>query len=92
MPLDGYGVLIAAPVGRRRERSADTPHFQMRPLPADTAGPDNDLADLLDHYVTRAITDGRGTLHAFGQRWGPEAQTADKVFGFRPATASTTST
>ena len=157
MPLDAYGVLIATPVERRRERSADSPHFQihavdgggtdyriavnvqsqqspsellyvldddlrhpvtaalsglapgwhplasrpgeasldyirsnlfdpaqMRPLPADTAGPDNDLADLLDHYVTRAITDGRGTLHAFGQRWGPEAQTADKVFGFRP--------
>lgn len=57
---------------------------RMRPLPPDTAGPDNDLADLLDHYVTRAITDGRGTLHALGQRWGPEAQKTDKAFGFRP--------
>ena len=27
----------------------------MRPLPPDVAGPDNDLADLLDHYVQRAI-------------------------------------
>ena len=57
---------------------------QMRTLPPDVSGPDNDLADLLDHYVTRAIADGRGTLHAFGQRWGPEAGKADKVFGFRP--------
>ena len=57
---------------------------QMRPLPPDVSGPDNDLADLLDLHVTRAIADGRGTLHAFGQRWGPEAQKADGTFGFRP--------
>jgi uncharacterized protein YukJ len=57
---------------------------QMRSLPPDVSGPDNDLADLLDHYVTRAIAAGAGTLHAFGQRWGPEAQIQDKVFGFRP--------
>jgi uncharacterized protein YukJ len=57
---------------------------QMRPLPPDVSGPDNDLADLLDHHVSRAIADGRGTLHAFGQRWGPEAQKADKTFGFVP--------
>jgi uncharacterized protein YukJ len=57
---------------------------RMRPLPPDVSGPDNDLADLLDHYVTRAITDGRGRLHAFGQRWGPEAQKADQTFGFLP--------
>ena len=52
---------------------------QMRPLPPDVSGPDNDLADLLDHYVSRG-----GTLYAFGQRWGPEAGKADKTFGFRP--------
>ena len=157
MPLDGYGVLIATPVERRREGGTDSPHFQihavgedgthyriavnvqsqqspsellyvldddlrhpvtaalaglapgwhplasrpgeasldyiranlfdparMRPLPPDAPGPDHDLADLLDHYVARAIADGSGTVHAFGQRWGPEAQKADKVFGFRP--------
>jgi uncharacterized protein YukJ len=155
MPLNAYGMLIAAPVERRRESSADTPHFQihavdesgvdyriavnvqsqqapsellylldddfrhpltatlaglgsgwhalpsrpgeasldyvranlfdpalMRPLPPDVSGPDNDLADLLDHYLSRAIAGG--TLYAFGQRWGPEAGKADKTFGFRP--------
>src|SRR5215218_10592744 len=56
---------------------------QMRTLPPDVSGPDNDLADLLDHYVARAIADPAATLHAFGQRWGPEPQ-ADKVFGFSP--------
>jgi len=56
----------------------------MRPLPPDAAGPDNDLADRLDHYVGRAINDPAATIHAFGERWGPETNTADKVFRFRP--------
>ncbi len=157
MPLQGYGVLSATVVDRRREGSTDTPHFQihlrdqdgtdyrvavnvlsqespsdllflvddyfhhpvtdavqslspgwhelsrvpggasldyvranlfdparMRPLPPDVSGPDNDLADLLDHYVERAIADDTARLSAFGQRWGPEASTPDKVFGFSP--------
>ena len=57
---------------------------QMRLLPPDVAGPDNDLADLLDHYVQRAIADPAARLYSFGQRWGPEAAVQDKVFGFRP--------
>ena len=56
---------------------------QMRPLPPDVSGPDNDLADLLDHYLARGIADPAAALYAFGQRWGPEPQ-ADKVFGFTP--------
>jgi uncharacterized protein YukJ len=56
----------------------------MRPLPPDVEGPDNDLADLLDHYVQRAIADPSARLHVFGERWGPEADKPDKVFGFVP--------
>ena len=56
---------------------------QMRPLPSDAAGPDNDLPDLLDLSVARAIADPAATLYAFGQRWGPEPQ-PDQVFGFSP--------
>jgi uncharacterized protein YukJ len=55
----------------------------MRPLPADAAGPDNDLPDLLDHYVERAMGDPQALVHVFGQRWGPES-TSDKIFGFAP--------
>ena len=55
----------------------------MRSLPADAAGPDNDLADLLDHYVQRAVADPQALLHVFGQRWGPEPG-GDKIFGFAP--------
>jgi uncharacterized protein YukJ len=56
----------------------------MRPLPATVPGPDNDLADKLDHYVSRAVADPAARLYAFGQRWGPEAGLPDKVFGFSP--------
>jgi uncharacterized protein YukJ len=56
----------------------------MRPLPANAPGPDNDLADKLDHYVARAATDSTARLYAFGQRWGPEPSLPDKVFGFSP--------
>jgi uncharacterized protein YukJ len=56
----------------------------MRPLPPDVSGPDNDLADRLDHYVGRAIADPAATVYAFGERWGPESNTSDKIFGFRP--------
>ncbi|GAA4956168.1 hypothetical protein GCM10023205_17800 [Yinghuangia aomiensis] len=55
-----------------------------RPLPPDVPGEDNDLADLLDHYVQRAIGDAGAAVYVFGQRFGPEPQKPDKVFGFLP--------
>jgi uncharacterized protein YukJ len=55
----------------------------MRPLPANATGPDNDLPDLLDHYVERAMADPQALLHVFGERWGPE-RVSDKIFGFAP--------
>ncbi|MEV0170183.1 DUF2278 family protein [Streptomyces sp. NPDC050803] len=57
---------------------------RMRKLPPDLAGPDNDLADLLDHYVRRAVDDPEARLYVFGERWGPEQALRDKVFGFLP--------
>ena len=65
----------------------------MRPLPATAPGPDNDLADKLDHYVAAArIADPTARLYAFGERWGPETGVPDKSSASRRATASTTST
>jgi uncharacterized protein YukJ len=157
MPLQGYGVLTAKVVDRRREGSGDTPHYQvhlkgddgtdyraavnvksqqapsdllylldddfhhpvtaaveglgagwhplpsqpggpnldyvranlfdpakMRAIPPDAEGPDNDLPDLLEHFVQRAIADPAARLHVFGQRWGPEAGKKDKIFDFLP--------
>lgn len=57
---------------------------RMRTLPPDVAGADNDLADLLDHYVERAVADQDVAVYAFGERWGPERRKKDKVFGFLP--------
>jgi uncharacterized protein YukJ len=56
----------------------------MRTLPATAPGPDNDLADKLDHYVGRAAADPAARIYAFGERWGPEADLPDKIFGFSP--------
>jgi uncharacterized protein YukJ len=55
----------------------------MRELPSSLPGPDNDLSDQLEHYVTRAINEEQALVYAFGQRWGPETL-ADKIFGFKP--------
>jgi hypothetical protein len=56
----------------------------MRTLPSLIPGPDNDLSDRLDHFVSRAQADPEARVYAFGERWGPESGTRDKVFGFLP--------
>jgi uncharacterized protein YukJ len=56
---------------------------QMRALPPNLPGPDNDLNDKIDHYVQRAMADEEAVVYAFGETWGPETQ-KDKYFGFQP--------
>ena len=56
----------------------------MRELPFDVPGPDNDLNEKLALYVRRAIADADATAFAFGERWPTEANVPDKIFGFRP--------
>ncbi|WP_055586697.1 DUF2278 family protein [Streptacidiphilus griseoplanus] len=56
----------------------------MRPIAPDLPGLDNDLADLLDHYVLRAVADPTIAVYIFGQRFGPEPGIPDKVFHFLP--------
>jgi uncharacterized protein YukJ len=56
---------------------------QMRALPPDVSGPDNDLGDLLDLHVQRAIGRSDALVYLFGERWGPET-VRDKIFGFKP--------
>ncbi|SFI39122.1 YukJ family protein [Nitrosomonas sp. Nm34] len=57
---------------------------QMRPLPHNIPGTDNDLNEKIDAYVQRAIGDERASVYAFGERWGPEAKIKDQYFGFLP--------
>jgi uncharacterized protein YukJ len=56
----------------------------MRPVPTTEPGPENDLGDFLDHYVRRALGNGDARAYVFGQAWGPEPTTKDKVFHFLP--------
>jgi uncharacterized protein YukJ len=57
---------------------------QMKPLPHDVPGPDNDLNELIELYLKRAIDSKDTTIYAFGEKWGPEKDIKDKYFGFLP--------
>jgi uncharacterized protein YukJ len=56
----------------------------MRPLPFNVPGPDNDLNERINAVMSRALADEQALVYAFGQRWGPEATKKDKYFGFLP--------
>lgn len=56
----------------------------LRPLPFNVPGPDNDLNEALDAVIVPALNDEDAFVYAFGERWGPERNRKDKVFGFLP--------
>jgi uncharacterized protein YukJ len=58
--------------------------LRLRPLPHNLPGPDNDLSDQVEHYVARAEREHGSEVYAFGERWGPERDKPDKIFGFLP--------
>lgn len=57
---------------------------KMKPLPANVPGPDNDLNELIELYIERAIASEDTSIYAFGEKWGPEPDVKDKYFGFLP--------
>lgn len=57
---------------------------EMRVLPHDLPGAGNDLYDILESWVERARADDQARIFAFGERWGPQPDRTDQVFGFRP--------
>jgi uncharacterized protein YukJ len=57
---------------------------QMVPLPFNVPGPDNDLNEKIDYHVKKAMAEEDAMIFAFGQRWGPEPNTRDAYFGFKP--------
>jgi uncharacterized protein YukJ len=57
---------------------------QMRPLPFNLPGLDNDLNEKIDSVMQRAVADEEAVVYAFGERWGPENNKKDKYFGFLP--------
>ena len=82
----GWHRLDAGPAGVNLDYVRQTlfDRTLLRPLPADVAGPGNDLADLLDDQVQRAIREPAAIVYAFGERWGPDDGVPDKIFGFEP--------
>ncbi len=57
---------------------------QMKPLPHDIPGPDNDLNELIELYVGRSQSSEDAVIYAFGEKWGPENDIKDKYFDFVP--------
>ncbi|MCX6673869.1 MAG: DUF2278 family protein [Methanothrix sp.] len=57
---------------------------QMKPLPCNVPGPDNDLNELLQKYIKRSMAMQSSVVYAFGQRWGPEKDKPDDYFDFLP--------
>jgi uncharacterized protein YukJ len=55
----------------------------MKPLPHDLPGENNDLNELVQKYMDKAISIESSEIYAFGERWGPEEE-RDKFFGFTP--------
>lgn len=58
--------------------------LDMRVLPFDLPGPQNDLNEALDRYIARAIAEEDALIYIFGSRWGPDRRRRDPIFGFRP--------
>ncbi|OPD56738.1 YukJ family protein [Bacillus anthracis] len=54
----------------------------MKILPSDLEGKDNDLHDLLNKYIEKAIKE-KATIYIYGSKFGPEKK-EDKVFHFKP--------
>ncbi len=56
---------------------------KMQVLPPSQPGPDNDLNDKIGFYIGQAQA-RQADVYAFGEKWGPEPSTPDKVFSFLP--------
>ena len=56
----------------------------LKAIPPDAPGVDNDLKDLLEAAVIKAMREKGSVIYAFGAKWGPEKGKADKYFRFLP--------
>ena len=60
---------------------------QMKPLPFNVPGGSaqapNDLNELIDFYIQRAIQSEDAVIYVFGEPWAPEEK-PDKIFHFKP--------
>ena len=82
----GYKKLASRPGGLAIDyvRSGLVTPKSMKPVPPDAPGVDNDLKDLLEAAVVKAIREPGSVVYAFGAKWGPEKRKADQYFKFLP--------
>ena len=82
----GYSKLASQPNGVALDyvRSKLFKPASMKPLPPDVPGRDNDLKDLLESAVLKAMRPAGALIYALGERWGPEAARPDQYFSFSP--------
>jgi uncharacterized protein YukJ len=85
LPL-GYSKLASQPNGVALDflRSKLFKPTSMKPLPPDVPGKDNDLKDLLESAVLKAMRPAGALIYALGERWGPEVGKPDQYFSFSP--------
>ncbi|MDJ1467222.1 DUF2278 family protein [Xanthocytophaga flava] len=83
---DGYTKIPSRPAGIALDfiRGNLFPTQEMKPIPYNQPGADNDLNEKLDFYVQQAINDTDAVVYAFGEKWGPEENKPDQYFGFTP--------
>ena len=82
----GYKKLVSKPGGVALDylRSGVVKTKSMKPVPPDAPGADNDLKDLLEAAVIRAMKEEGAILYALGAKWGPEKGKPDQYFKFSP--------
>jgi uncharacterized protein YukJ len=83
---DGYKKLTSKSGGLALDyvRSGIVKTGSMKPLPPDTPGKDNDLKDMLETAVVRAMEEVGSAVYALGAKWGPEQGKPDQYFKFSP--------
>jgi len=81
----GYKKLASKPGGLAIDyvRGGLVSPKSMKPVPPDAPGVDNDLKDLLEAAVVKAMRQPGSVIYAFGAKWGPEKR-KDKYFKFLP--------
>ena len=82
----GYRKLPSKPGGVALDyvRSGVVRTKSMKPVPPDQPGADNDLKDLLEAAVLKAMKEEGSVLYALGAKWGPEKGKPDQYFKFTP--------
>jgi uncharacterized protein YukJ len=82
----GYRKLVSKPGGLALDyvRSGLVKPSSMKPVPPDAPGVDNDLKDLLEAAVVKAMKEAGSVIYALGAKWGPEKNRPDQYFRFLP--------